>query len=91
MTCYQFALDEGHHPDSHPSLALVTVCVEPNRLGVDPVGFYDVDEVSKVRPLIVSIFSVNLLFLRSVFLTDVVALDYFFSFDDDLCGSCQNT
>ena len=90
MTCYQFVVDEDHHPGSHPSLALATVCVDPTRLVVASAGFWDVDEVSRVRPLFESNFSVSLLYVRSVSIPDVVELGCFFSFDDDWCGSCQN-
>ena len=78
MACYQSAVDEDHHPGSHPSLALATVFVDPNRLVVPSVGFCDVDEVSRVQQLVEFNFSVSLLYVRSVSFPDVVALDCFF-------------
>jgi len=82
--CHQFVVDENHHLGSHPSLALATVCVDPNSLVVASVVPCDVDEVGKERPLIKSNFTVNLpacsLFIRSVSFPDVVAFVCFFSF-----------
>jgi len=65
VTCYEFVADADHHPGSHPSLALATVCVDPNRLVAASAGFYDVNEVSRMWPLVEFNFSVNLLYVRS--------------------------